>query len=245
MNTRILHIAFNQARKLPPLMAELRSLAAEYEQVLLLPDYDQDHDYLERSLPGVRIVYVRMWSRERSSAQTPLRKLLRFIEFTLRSAAIVRGERAALLVGHDMPAMLPLLPWLHLGRRSVVYNAHELWSEAAEENAPLRSLWRRLEFLVCRRARRVVVPEPHRAVIVQEEYGAAEMPVVVRNIPPSPEPYAESGYLRQHFQLPADAVIILYQGLFAESRCLLPLIHAFAELPALYHLVVAGEGDPA
>jgi hypothetical protein len=196
MNTRILHIAFNQARKLPPLMAELQSLKDDREQILLLPDYDQDHEYLAQALPGVRIIYLRMRSRERSSAQTLLRKLLRFLEFTLRAASAARRMRGDILVGHDMPAMLPLLPWLFSGKRFVVYNAHELWSEAAEENAPLRSIWRRLEHLVCRRASRVIVPEPNRAAIVHFEYGAPQIPVIVRNIPATPVPHAESDALR-------------------------------------------------
>ena len=245
MSARVLHIAFNQARKLPPLIAELRFLARDFEQVLLLPDYDQDHAYLERALPGVRIVYLPLRSRERSAAQTPLRKLWRFAEFTLRAVSAVRGEARDILVGHDMPAMLPLLPWLLRRGVPVVYNAHELWSEAAEENAPFRSAWRRLEHMVCRRADRVVVPEPNRADIVHHEYGAPQLPVVVRNIPPDPPPHAASTLLRDRFGLDADAVIVLYQGLFAPTRCLLPLLAAFRQLPAHYHCVLAGEGDPA
>jgi glycosyltransferase involved in cell wall biosynthesis len=244
VSARVLHIAFNQARKLPPLMAELRSLGKDHDQVLLLPDYDQDHAYLARALPGVRIVYLPLRSRERSAAQTPLRKLWRFAEFTVRAAAAVRRETCDILVGHDMPAMLPLLPWLLRRRIPAIYNAHELWSEAAEDNAPLRGAWRRLEHLVCRRAARVVVPESNRADIVHREYGAPRLPVIVRNIPPDPPPYAASTLLRERFSLDDDAVIVLYQGLFAPTRCLLPLLDAFRHLPARYHCVLAGEGDP-
>ncbi|MEB3321837.1 MAG: glycosyltransferase, partial [Synechococcaceae cyanobacterium] len=209
-----------------------------------LPDYDQDRDYLARMLPGVRIVYVPVRSRARSAAQTPVRKLRRFAEFTARAVSAARDEQKDILVGHDMPAMLPLLPWLLRRRIPVVYNAHELWSEAAEDNAPLRGAWRRLERLVCRRAARVVVPESNRADIVHREYGAPLLPVLVRNIPPNPPPFAPSDMLRERFGLDGEAVLVLYQGLFAPTRCLLPLLDAFRHLPASYHLVLAGEGDP-
>ena len=245
MSTRIVHIVFNQARKLPPLMAELRSLSADFDLVLFLPDYDQDPDYLARQLPNVEIVYLPMQSRERSAAQTPVRKLQRFIEFTRRAMHALKQEPRALLVGHDMPAMLPLLPWLFRRRRTVIYNAHELWSEAAENNAPLRPLWRVLERVVCRRSARVIVPEVNRAGILHREYGAKQLPLVVRNIPADPAPYRRSSALRKQLEISCHDTVVLYQGLFAATRCLLPLLHAFEQLPGSYHLVLAGEGDPA
>ncbi|MCB2204453.1 glycosyltransferase [bacterium] len=245
MSTRIVHIVFNQIRKLPPLMAELQALTSAFDTVVIAPSYDQEPAFLERVLPQVRIEYVHLVSRERSSAQTPLLKLWRFAEFTWRCMRELRTERPSIIVGHDMPGMLPLLPWLLRGRVPVLYNAHELWSEAAEDNAPLRGLWRRLERVVCKRAAHVIVPEPHRANIVLKEYGARHAPIVVRNIPPTPPPYQQSDLLRERFTLPRDAVIMLYQGLFAPTRCLLPLLESMTHLPPHFHLVLAGEGDAA
>lgn len=242
---RIVHVAFNQARKLPPLVAELRALRGDFEQVLLLPDYDQDHDWLRENLPDVRIVLLRMRSREWSDRQTPLLKLLRFKEFTFRAMAAVRRARGDLLVGHDMPGMLPLLPWVEATPSRVLFHAHELWTEAAEANAPLRPLWRFAERHVVRRVARVIVPEPNRARIMLEEYGAAQLPAVVMNIPPDPPPYTRTDALRRRLGLGADAVVALYQGLLADSRCLVETARAFAALPPRFHFVLAGQGDAA
>lgn len=240
---RIVHIAFNQARKLPPLLAELRSLREEFDQVLLLPDYDQDPDWLRAQLPGVSIELLRMRSREWSDVQTPVWKLLRFKEFTLRAFAAARRARGDVYVGHDMPGMLPLLPWVEARPSKVVFHAHELWTEAAEANAPLRPLWRIAERHIVRRVARVIVPESNRARIMHEEYGASTPPAVAMNIPADPAPFRRSDYLREKLGLADDAVIVLYQGLLADTRCLEESVNAFAELPPRFHLVMVGQGD--
>ncbi len=241
---RIVHVFFGQVRKLSPLMAELRSLSSLYTQTLVLPGYDQDEPYLQATLPDVEILYVRMLSRKWSVRQTPLLKLLRFAEFTLRGMLLLHRRRATLAVAHDMPAVLPLLPRLLLRPRHVVFHAHELWTEAAENLAPLRPLWRLLERFTVRRAGRVIVPEANRARIVHEEYGAPVLPAIVKNIPADPPPYMRSRALRDALGLDDHALCLLYQGLLAESRCVLELVQAVALLPSNAHLVLIGIGEP-
>lgn len=240
---RIAHVAFNQALKLPVLIAELRSLRSDMDLLLLLPSYDQLPGTLESVLGGVRIRYIRVRTRAWSSQQTPLLKLLRFIEFTFKAYAILVRERSDLRVGHDMPGMLPLLPFLLFAPRRVVFAAHELWSEASENNAPFRPVWRLLERWIVRRAGLIVVPEENRARIMYEEYGAATPPAVVRNIPEETQPLTRGGALRERLGLGSGDVIVLYQGLVAETRCLKELGMSARFLPRHVHVVFVGEGD--
>ncbi len=241
----IVHVFFGQVRKLSPLMAELRSLGDTHRQTLIVPAYDQDPDYLTIQIPDVDIRFLRMRTREWSARQTPLLKLLRFKEFTLRAMRELRRCGGDIVVAHDMPAALPALPLLFGGKRRVVFHAHELWTEAAENLAPLRPFWRVLERTTVRRAARVIVPEPNRARIVHEEYGAPALPAVVMNIPADPPPFARGTLLRERLGLDARAVCVLYQGLLAESRCVLELAEAVALLPEHLHLVLIGLGDDA
>ena len=239
----VAHVFFGQARKLSPLMAELRSLRADFRLTLIVPEYDQAPEYLEPALDGVDIRYLTMRSRRWSARQTPLLKLLRFAEFTLRGMHAVRRERADIVVAHDMPAVLPLIVRLLVRPARVIFHAHELWTEMAEDNVPLRRLWRMLETWTVRRAARVIVPEPNRARILHEEYGARDLPAVVMNVPPDPPPFARATAVRDAVRLPGDAVIILYQGLIAESRCIHELVQAVAGLPQHMHLVLIGAGE--
>lgn len=241
----VAHVFFGQARKLSPLMAELRSLRADLRLTLIVPEYDQAPEYLEPALDGVDIRYLTMRTRRWSARQTPLLKLLRFVEFTLRGMRAVRREWADITVAHDMPAVLPLLARLLVRPARVIFHAHELWTEMTEDNVPLRRLWRRLETWTIRRAARVIVPEPNRARILHEEYGARELPAVVMNVPPDPPPFQRGSALRERLGLPEDAMIILYQGLIAESRCIIELARAVATLPEHMHLVLIGVGEEA
>lgn len=240
---RIAHIAFNQVRKLPVLGAELRALRDEFEADLIVPSYDQHPEALREQLPDVRIRYVHLFSREYSARQTPMLKLLRFVEFTVKAMWQAWRSRAALLVGHDMPGMLPLLPWVLFAPRRVIFAAHELWTEAAEDNAPLRPVWRAVERYIVRRVERVVVPEENRARIMHEEYGARVLPAVVRNIPEHAPTIVRGDALHRLLGVDGDARLLLYQGLIAESRCLLELIDAVATLGPEVRLVLIGEGD--
>jgi glycosyltransferase involved in cell wall biosynthesis len=239
----IVHVFFGQVRKLSPLMAELRSLRSEMQQTLIIPDYDQDSDYLSATLPDVEIRYIRMRSRQWSARQTAPLKLLRFKEFTFRGMWALRKYPSALIVLHDMPAVLPALGILMLRPARVVFHAHELWSEAAEQLAPMRPFWRVLERWTMRRAARVIVPEANRARIVHEEYASPMPPAVVMNIPPDPPPFRRGELLRERFSLDAQALCVLYQGLLAESRCIVELVRAVGLLPAHVHLVLVGSGE--
>jgi glycosyltransferase involved in cell wall biosynthesis len=89
------------------------------------------------------------------------------------------------------------------------------------------------------------VPEPNRARIFHEEYGSPVLPAVVMNIPPEPPPLTKGNALHQRLGLPADAVLVLYQGLIAETRCVLELQRAVASLPRRFHLVLIGVGEDA
>ena len=239
----IAHVAFNQALKLPILIAELQTLRDAYEQLLVLPSYDQHPVELQSLLTGVRLRFVRLRSREWSLRQTALLKLLRFVEFTLAAWWIMLRERTDLRVGHDMPGMLPLLPFVLFSPGRLVFAAHELWTEAAEENAPLRPLWRVLERWIVRRVGCVIVPEENRATIMFEEYGARVVPAVVRNIPAASIEIPRGTLLREQLGLQQDAVIALYQGLVSDTRCLSELAMSLRDLPPHVHIVIVGEGD--
>lgn len=243
LRPHIVHVFFGQARKLSPLMAELRSLAGGFRQTLVVPGYDQDPEYLAERIPDTEVVYLRMRSRDWSARQTPLLKLLRFKEFMLRALLAVRRADGDVVVAHDMPAVLPLVIRLLIGRGSVVLHAHELYTEAAEKLAPALPFWKALERFAVRRASRIIVPEPNRARIVHEEYGAPRLPDVVMNIPADPPAFERGTLLRERLALSPDTVCVLYQGLLGESRCIGELVTALEHLPTRFHLVLAGSAE--
>jgi glycosyltransferase involved in cell wall biosynthesis len=69
------------------------------------------------------------------------------------------------------------------------------------------------------------------------------LPAVVRNIPEHAPAIQRGNALRHRLGVDGDARLLLYQGLIAESRCLLELIDAVAMLGMEVRLVLIGEGD--
>ncbi len=240
----ITHLLFNNVPQLPVLHYELASLPRdEFTAHLIAPSHGVPEDF-SNQLPDVVVHRIRLRSRELSDRRHPLLKFIRYYEFKIKAFLTLLRIGPDIAVGHDMPAILPLFPWLLFGRRvRVVYNAHEIWSEAAEENAPLRGLWKKLERSVVSRADAVIVPEPNRARIMLEEYGAKQLPAVAANIPPASGVLQRTDALRNRLDLSNDDIIVLYQGLLTSSRCLQEVTEAFCSLPEHFHLALIGRGS--
>lgn len=243
---RIVHVVFNRVHLLPPLVHELAWMRTQdFELHLVAPAYDQRVEEFARTLPHVHALWLPVALRRLSAHPHPVLKLVRYVEFLIRATRALAGLRADVIVGHDVTVMPAVYAARWVRHAAVLYHAHELWSEASEDNAPLRVLWRRVERWVVRGADRVAAPEPHRARILRDEYGARQLPVLVRNIPPASESSPPAGGTTLHalLGLAADAQVVVYQGLVAESRCLEEAADALALLPAHVHLVVIGGGE--
>lgn len=237
---RICHVLFQSLMRLPVMAYEIGSLGREWDLHVVLPAYAQDEEEARARFPEARFHFVPVALRRWDDSQRPFFKLLRYLEFVARAAAAVIRIRPAIAVGHDLAAMLPAFPARLLTGARIVYNAHEIWSEAAAENAPLRPLWHAVERAVVRRSDAVITPEPNRARILRDEYGARRLPFVAANIPPVSESYGPGIALRERLGIGDDAVVVIYQGLMAESRCILELLDAVAALPERFHLVLIG-----
>ncbi len=241
---KITHIVFNKLKHLPILIHELQFFEKSgYELHVIAPAYAQDLNFLERQISHVHLHALPMVSRRWTERQSPLLKLIRYIEFIFRSVMAGIRINAPVIVAHDLPVMISALLLRSIRRCTLVYNAHEMWSEASEDNAPIRSLWRRFERCAVRSADVVIAPEPNRAEILRDEYGAKETPVIVRNIPPSSCAYQPSDALRTRLSLRPEDIIVLYQGLLSDTRCLDELIAAVPLLPEQFHLALIGTGD--
>jgi glycosyltransferase involved in cell wall biosynthesis len=241
---KITHIVFNKLKHLPVLIHELQYFArSDYEIHVIAPAYAQDLEFLSRNVPHIHLHLLPMLSRAMTARQHPFFKLVRYVEFTFRSLFAGLRLKAPVLVAHDLPVMICALLLRSVRRCALVYNAHELWSEASEDNAPLRPLWRRFERCAVRSSDVVIAPEPNRGKILLEEYGAKAVPVIVRNIPRTDGGYEPSEQLRERFSLSPDDVLVLYQGLLSDTRCLNELIAAFSHLPERYKLILIGTGE--
>jgi glycosyltransferase involved in cell wall biosynthesis len=194
----------------------------------------------------VTIRPIRIALRRWTVRQTPGWKLLRYLEFVSRSFFHLLFSRARIIVAHDLSALPPAWLAARLSGARIVYHAHELYGETNEVTAPMQTIWRGLDRFFCPRVDALIAPEPNRARIYREEYGATSEPLVIPNYPMYREPVASArlrDVLRERGIEPSG--ILLYQGLFDEGRCLHRIIEAMPMTPEGIVLVMIGRGFAA
>jgi glycosyltransferase involved in cell wall biosynthesis len=193
-----------------------------------------------------RTLFYRLPGRLRSNILLAgMQYLFSYLEYNARTILKARKCRPDLVEAHDLPA-LPCA-WLisRIRRRPLVYRAHELWAEMGAD-VRFAGFWRMLEKLFIRGADLVVVPEPNRARIYLEEYGARELPLVVANCPPlrsSPGGAAFEDLFAGRGQRPS--CVVLYQGLISTDRCIEEIVESAGQFQPGISLAMIGHGVDA
>lgn len=155
-----------------------------------------------------------------------------------------RRHTAQVVVAHD-------LPMLAVGRMlaeeldaHLVYDSHELYSEQ-EFSRGQRVSWAQVERRHIHACKRVITVNPSIARELETRYGLADV-AVIHNAERVTVQGGRSWYLHQHFGIPREHRVLLFQGGFSAGRNLLELVEAMALLPQNgVHLVLLGDGQLA
>lgn len=126
----------------------------------------------------------------------------------------------------------------------VVYDAHELYREMGHTLKGLAGFFRnRIENWALKNANLIIACNHFRAEIMQKEYGAWMLPVVVKNAVPFRE-IEPNHFLRDKFEAinPEVKTIMMYQGLVSPTRCLEELVAALPEVDPTIGLAIIGIG---
>ena len=168
--------------------------------------------------------------------------IVTYIEFNIRVIWTAIRINADLYEAHDLPTLLPTYIASLIRQKPLVYHAHELFAEM-HEKVRFAQLWKFLDRLLVPRATVVVTPEENRSKIMFEEFGAKEMPLTVRNCPPYTPPI-QSKKLREILAKKGfhPHTIVLYQGLFDNSRCMHEMVQAAEFFNEGTILVLVGSG---
>lgn len=176
-------------------------------------------------------------------------KVLRQATFWYRAVRAVRQWNPDLIHAHDANTLMVVGCAARRLRVPFVYDSHELWTK--RNIAISRPLAKRLEGPMerywIRRAAGVITVSPGIVGWLQDNYGLAQAPTLVRNIPPlsTATPLASSGRLRELAGLDADSSVIVYCGSITTNRGIERGIEALPYLDEKVHLVLLGPGSPA
>jgi glycosyltransferase involved in cell wall biosynthesis len=147
---------------------------------------------------------------------------------------------------HDFFMAFP--GWLaaRLARAAFVYDAHELIIPDADLDSSKRDVfWYSLEAWAVHRADVVIAANRERALLMACHYGLPSIPLVVRNVPSSPQPSLSQRDVTTRFPFlarpPQDAVLVAYQGVLKLQEIAV-WVQSFTHLPATFRLVLIGAG---
>ncbi len=171
-------------------------------------------------------------------------KTLRFVEWSTRILQRLRHEDITMINCHSL-SVLPLCTVIKFWHRAIlVYEPHELETETATFIGFRKKIAKRVERALIGQAERVIVVSESIAEYYRNDYGITEVPVIM-NTPKlnAAENPNRSAILREHFSIPENHLIFMYQGALEEERGILVLLEAFVNVSHDRHLVFMGFGS--
>jgi len=154
-----------------------------------------------------------------------------------------RGQPVACVNPHSVAA-LPLAVLLKRRHRAkLVYDTHELETEAGGARGVIRPIYKLIESQLIHHCDAVVVVADSIADWYVKTYGI-ERPAVVRNMPDlrTQALPGDISMLRRHFGIPEQALIFIYQGGLFRGRRIEQFVRVFEKAKAGRHLVFMGYG---
>ncbi|MCL4685393.1 glycosyltransferase [Myxococcota bacterium] len=220
---------------------EARHLVARARvRVVQMAERDQEAGVREEA--GVEIERFQLATRD--LPQSTFYWGIKFVELTLRMAWRASRTHPSAYHAHDLimvPAAI-LASWMR--RAPVIYDSHELWSET-EQTPAQRRFWFAIERWALPRVAAVIAVNQSRAEVMVRELGSPTpfvIPNYPRHQPVAALPSGETSPLREFVREDgrADALILLYQGVIAETRNLDRVIAAMAHVRSPVVLVLLG-----
>ncbi len=170
---------------------------------------------------------------------------LRYVKAVSAMTRLAKACRPEILHVHEVDALPIGLRVARATGAKLIYDAHELYRETSYmgSNPLMRRHWCRVERRGMQAAAAIIACNRFRAEIMHREYGAPQMPAVVRNVQPF-QACQPNDSLRQRMaqQDPQVRSLVLYQGGIGAERGSDVLVRALAHLPAHVGLVLIGPG---
>ena len=210
------------------MLKETQAIAefASFDRILLVGTEAAGLPQREKLDPRREI--VRLARRSSDGLPAEIGKAVSLAGWCRRVLRQFDGQNIACINCHSLP-VLPLAVALKLrtGAR-LVYDTHELETEANGLGRLRRAASKVAERSLMHFVDETIVVSDSIADWYHREYGG-KRPVVVLNCPPFKQS-RRSDRLRKALSVPEDAMLFLYQGLFAAGRGIELLLEAFAGL---------------
>lgn len=111
----------------------------------------------------------------------------------------------------------------------LVYDSHELWSQASNNlSMPkiLIKIQNKLESRIIKKCHKVITVSESIVKYLKKEYKLQEQPILIRNIPPKWNIAEKRKVFHEEFNIDLSKKIVLYQGVIGEGRGIEKLIES-------------------
>ena len=181
----------------------------------------------KETLNGINI--ERVTKSEQYKRKSFFKKTLKIIEYSYN--VIKDSSKFSVIHCHDLDT-LPIgvfIKWTQLGRKKIVYDAHEYETERHHIHGALKSISKIVERFFIRFADEVITVSNGIADEYKRLY-KIEKPVLVLNCPVYRENSASKNIFRKKFGINKNTIIFLYQGGLAANRGIETTIETFKNL---------------
>lgn len=170
-----------------------------------------------------------------------LSRSLRFIVWSFRVFLRFRSEKIDLVNCHSL-SVLPLCCALKIWHRALlIYEPHELETETSQMYGLKKKVCTLIERVLVKRVDWVILVCDSIESWYRQHYKISNTAVVM-NCPLMAQ-ITTSRYFHEHFCIPINMPIFLYQGIFGKGRGIELCIEAFRTIPNQASLVLMGYGE--
>ena len=226
------------------IIKEANTLGQNGYEVKVFALHDKGLKEKER-FPFFDVERVYLATRNKLSKKNRYLQIIKYLEWYKKCIKKAVDFAPDVVHCHDLSALPIGVKIKKLCKCKLIYDSHELWSDAsANKQYPLMLIKAKhaLEKKGIKKANAVITVCDSIANKLQEQFYLEKKPTVIRNIPLRKQIQYKHNLFREKFDIKPDEKIILYQGAVQKGRSIEKIIQAMSHIHNNIVFVVLGNG---
>lgn len=166
---------------------------------------------------------------------------LKYFEWVVKVLILVKRNKIQIFHAHGLKALPVCVLAKFLTGSALIYDAHELETEANGLRGKIKDICKIFEKLLIKFSDEVITVSDSISHHYSTQYANID-PVVVRNIPQIANQDLAKSNLRKKFSIPSEDILLLYLGGFIKGRGIELILNSFPSELESYHLAFIGSG---
>lgn len=240
-----LHISFTYFENESRVLKETKTIAQSeiFDTVEIIAFGTEKHPQQEILDKNRKVTRIRLWKYARRKG--PIGLFLRIIITSVNIVLLYRKKNIACVNPHSIFNLPAAVLLKKLTGCRLVYDAHELETERNGLSGIFKKIAKKTEAGLIRHVDHLIVVGDKIKLWYEKNYEIKNISVIYNYPLVSTKPAApdlKKNYFRKKYNLSADKIIFIMQGLLDTGRSIDLLLNIFSALPADKHIVFMGYG---